>query len=308
MSRSIYDQSTLSGLVDSDSEDATFQALDVVSTPDSAVENATPSKKPRGSRIAGSGKIMKSKAAGHRANGTRAVPTKKGNKAPLIDKTNRQHAASDTEEVDEFEQDVTMEAAPSGDELDASVVSVKGRKPRTTQPKARSKADKTIKNISSRGHFTIQTDLEENGHESAGVPTVKKRISSKSQVFAEPRQYNEVIQETQASRHGVDNYGDEQVEEPTPRPAMRYNSVSRATSQPRQASVPRRRAGSASDTERSDPAMRRKLGEMTKKLENLDMKYRNVREIGIKEAEHNFERLKKQSEESKKGTSPAPFC
>ena len=47
--------------------------------------------------------------------------------------------------------------------------------------------------------------------------------------------------------------------------------------------------------------MRRKLGEMTKKYENISIKYQDLREIGLKEAERNFERLKKQSEERTAG-------
>jgi hypothetical protein len=48
--------------------------------------------------------------------------------------------------------------------------------------------------------------------------------------------------------------------------------------------------------------LRRKLGEVTKKYENLHLKYQDLREIGLKEAERNFERLKKQSEEKTKST------
>jgi hypothetical protein len=75
----------------------------------------------------------------------------------------------------------------------------------------------------------------------------------------------------------------------------------RSDSRTRNHSVQRRRAGSASDTERSDPALRRKLGDMTKKFENLNVKYQDLREIGLKEGERNFERLRKQTEESKAG-------
>ncbi|KAL5614442.1 hypothetical protein BROUX41_004547 [Berkeleyomyces rouxiae] len=44
-------------------------------------------------------------------------------------------------------------------------------------------------------------------------------------------------------------------------------------------------------------ALRRKLGEMNNKFESLESKYNALREIGIKEAERNYEKLKKQSEE-----------
>jgi regulator of replication initiation timing len=40
---------------------------------------------------------------------------------------------------------------------------------------------------------------------------------------------------------------------------------------------------------------------MTKKFESLNVKYQDLREIGLKEAERNFERLKKQSEEKTAG-------
>lgn len=60
----------------------------------------------------------------------------------------------------------------------------------------------------------------------------------------------------------------------------------------------RKRAGSVSDTDRAteNPASRRRVGEITKKLDAMDVKYKNLREVGIKEAEANFERLKAQSE------------
>jgi len=304
MSRSNYGHSTLSGLVGSDSEDATLGALDAISTPESARENVIPSRKVCAGSKGVSGKIMKAKASGRRISGTKATVGKKGKRAPLSDKTNKQYAASDTEEVDEFEQqDVTIDDAASGDELDASLVAIKQKKPQTSRAKISKKVDKAVKEFSSQNHDTDQ-------YGSPGAPRIGSRApiarskpsQSKRQQSAEPKQRSEVVQETQRPAVDMDDYGDEDVEEPTPKPIWRYTSIPRAASQTRQTSVPRRRAGSVSDTERNDPVIRRKLGEMTKKLENLDLKYRTVREIGIKEAEHNFERLKKQSEESKKGT------
>lgn len=60
----------------------------------------------------------------------------------------------------------------------------------------------------------------------------------------------------------------------------------------------RKRAGSVSDADKAteNPASRRRVGEVTKKLDAMDVKYKNLREVGIKEAEANFERLKTQSE------------
>jgi len=304
MSRSNYGHSTLSGLVGSDSEDATLGALDAISTPESARENAILSRRVRTGSKGASGKIMKTKALGRRISGTKAVTGKKGKRAPLSDKTNKQYAASDAEEVDEFEQqDVTMDDVASGDELDASVVAIKQRQQQTSKAKTSKNVDKASKEFSSRNHDPNQHESQEAPRIGSRAPTARSKPGHlKRQPSAEPKQRSEVIQDTQRSAVDMDDYRDEDVQEPTPKPIGRFTGVPRAASQTRQTSVPRRRAGSASDTERNDPAIRRKLGEMTKKLENLDLKYRNVREIGIKEAEHNFEKLKNQSEESKKGT------
>ena len=71
-------------------------------------------------------------------------------------------------------------------------------------------------------------------------------------------------------------------------------TVARDNSRSRQDPPFRRRAGSASDTERGDPNLRRKLGDVTRKFENVDLKYRNLKEVGINEANTNMEKLRKQ--------------
>ncbi|PGG97570.1 hypothetical protein GX51_07265 [Blastomyces parvus] len=60
----------------------------------------------------------------------------------------------------------------------------------------------------------------------------------------------------------------------------------------------RKAGGTASDIEKGDSeaTLRRKLGDMTQKNENIDMKYRNLREVGILEANSNVEKLRKQCE------------
>ncbi|KAK2612885.1 hypothetical protein QQS21_001165 [Conoideocrella luteorostrata] len=48
---------------------------------------------------------------------------------------------------------------------------------------------------------------------------------------------------------------------------------------------------------------RNRMGELTKKYDNLEVRYNELREIGVKTAELNFERLKKQSEETTAASS-----
>lgn len=58
----------------------------------------------------------------------------------------------------------------------------------------------------------------------------------------------------------------------------------------------RKRTGSISDSEKGDPNLRRRLGDITRKFENIDLKYQNLKEIGINEANANMEKLRKQCE------------
>jgi len=66
----------------------------------------------------------------------------------------------------------------------------------------------------------------------------------------------------------------------------------------------RERSGSVSGTERErrggDPELRRKLNDLTKKHENLNLKYQNLQEIGRSNAETNFEKLKRATDQKAK--------
>ncbi|KAK2044052.1 chromosome segregation protein [Colletotrichum somersetense] len=66
---------------------------------------------------------------------------------------------------------------------------------------------------------------------------------------------------------------------------------------PRQPARHTSRAGGSSDVEAGEVQLRRKLGETTRKYDHLEAKYRDLRDIGVKAAERNFDNLKKESEE-----------
>lgn len=81
----------------------------------------------------------------------------------------------------------------------------------------------------------------------------------------------------------------------------------RATSTTRQRQLPLHPAGSsASDTERGgqDPSLRRKVGDLTKKLEAMEVKYNSIRDLSVNDAESAFDKLKGQADEKAKGV----FC
>lgn len=104
----------------------------------------------------------------------------------------------------------------------------------------------------------------------------------------------EAIAETQIEQEYDSEEDVRVVREPAQR--FRQPSIARTGSRRPQDATARRRAGSASDTERGDPNLRRKLGDITLKFENIDLKYRNLKEVGIHEATTNAEKMRKQCE------------
>ncbi|KAL8399643.1 hypothetical protein RB594_000154 [Gaeumannomyces avenae] len=76
-----------------------------------------------------------------------------------------------------------------------------------------------------------------------------------------------------------------------PGPAVRHPSISPT------------KIRSTMDLDESDSSLRRRLGELTRKHDALEAKYRDLREIGVKEAERTFERFKKQTEERDKAAN-----
>lgn len=97
-----------------------------------------------------------------------------------------------------------------------------------------------------------------------------------------------VTRNTENTISDPEDEDDEVVETQPPRKKAR--TASRARQEPSY----RRRAGSVSDTERGDPLLRRKLGDVTRKYENMDTKYRSLKDLAMSEANANFEKLRKE--------------
>lgn len=288
MSKPDRGHSTLSGLIDSDSDDE-FMDRDVMPTPDSASENLSRGKK------AGKTKITKTKPAPRRVSGRLTAKTKgtgqqKAVRRILADKTNKM--VSDTEDLEAGkEEDTSMDAAASGDELDVSFDTAEVQPPVTKITNARVGKNKATSKPSTSKSKGPNKDM-------IGPSTGKQGSRIRPELpGASPEK---AVLETHDPESDPYEYGLEQAEAPASKFPQRIRR-SRPASQSRQASVQNRRAGSTSDTDRTDPTMRRKLGEMTNKFESVNLKYQDLREVGLKEADRNFERLKKQSEEKTTG-------
>ncbi|KAI9671096.1 MAG: hypothetical protein M1831_005182 [Alyxoria varia] len=111
----------------------------------------------------------------------------------------------------------------------------------------------------------------------------------------------ESIPETQPDAMEVDEpENTEDLRAPSAEALKRTTSRARSDSRPRQtpAAPAPRRGGSVSDTERAgDTTLRRRFNELSNKFETLDLKYRNLRDVGVQEAQDNFDRIKQQTDE-----------
>ena len=308
---------SLSGMIDSDLEEASD--IEMMPTPDSNQENTEPTKKAAGRPKTAATKARKTKPASRRLSGgpkPKGAAKKKvtGKRAPLKEQANGQQA-TEVEEVDDFVDEIPDTIDPPSAVVFEEYVEelVEAKKHPAKRGISAKKPHQAVKDSA-----VTNTKVTENDGEFEYTPTAarqskltskvsKKTTIDKIQAPVEVKGSEKVIPETQPAPMDIEPVeppsGDAETGEDIPQSVYRQVNHARANSKQRQPTVARRRAGSASDTERggNDPATRRKLVEMTKKFENLELKYRNLRDVGIKEAEANFEKLKKQSEEKTKG-------
>jgi hypothetical protein len=288
----------ISFTVDSASDDdITQDELNTLPTPESNAENKAPARKARGK--AAQTKAMapatkataKGKTATRRVSGSSVLGVKKTNaavskKAPA--KAGRKALAernavngSDTEEVDEFDEPevpaptkTTKRGRPAkaqkvqDEEMDEAPAPAKrGRKPAVKETKTKA---------------TARPKRAEAEDEPVTIPETQPEPD------VDPMDIEDSIE--------VDEIPESMP--PPPRPSAR-----RAQAQPnraRQTSAGARRAGSASDSER-DPVLRRKVGDLTRKLESMTVKYDTLREAASGGKESNFDQLKKRTEQTAKG-------
>jgi hypothetical protein len=241
---------------------------DVMFAPDSATESRQPTKKLANARVARSAaKVTKAKAPSRRTSGASlltAAKNKGKKKAPAERSGVIQVEGNGTEGMDAL--DNQTKSAITGD--DNTIVAAKPARKRQTKPKT--------------------------------VPATQKAPAKAEGPRA-------AISQTQLVPMQIDQTVPED-DDPTPRAIVKPQApvVSRSRPLSRQPEPPiggnRQRAGSVSSTERgNDPGLRRKLGDVTKKFENLDLKYHNLKEVAITEAHSNFEKLRKTTDRRAQG-------
>lgn len=284
MSKAMSKKSTLTALIDSDGEED--QLVAGLPTPDTSIEKMAPAKKGRGKAKAAAAsphapsKVTKSKAPARRLSGrvnakTKAPAEKKGKRQVLADKTNVQASEDADEEADN--SDVEMEDVE--EEEVVGKTAKKNAPKKVAAPKAAKNAKQTKQDRSVEPPVILPAKEGRPAKKHAPVEVTPEKIVPETQFEEEEM---EIVEEEDPEEEDIEE-GEEEIEETIVEVA------------------PKAKGSKASKTSQSDPDLRRKLGEMTKKYDSITAKYEALRDLGEVQAKRNFDDLKKSSDESIKG-------
>ncbi|KAI9797761.1 MAG: hypothetical protein M1825_005695 [Sarcosagium campestre] len=311
------EQSSLSAMIDdgpTPNDTEATSSHDDMPTQSQPAENAVPTKRARGRPKATSTKTSTSKSSTAAAKPkvsslskkTAAVPKAGRVKRIALKEQQNGEQAGDTDDADDLDEggDHPMPNLANSDE-DAAVPARKPGKKRGRKPA--SKVTGTANSLESG--ISVQREGQASQSIAQRERILPKEHDGMTERVTAHRGRSEGLENAAAGLHtptretdvSMIDAGDDLADEQTPRPRSALPGRPRSISTVRQRLVSRKRAGSASDNDRSaagtDPAIRRKLGEMTRRFESLEVKYKTLREVGVKEAETNFDRLRTQSAE-----------
>lgn len=273
----------LLGLVESEDED-TSEILEPVAQTKKP-ETMAPAKK--GRAAAATNRVTKPAQAATKTGTARPALTDKTTNAqqkPAQGKGKKRPAVDEIEIADEPEQE---------EDATEAVAKPKGTRGRPRRVKAAKLSDETTEPEMEDEPVPIAQPAKRGRKPKAQVatPPAETEIPETQQVEPDTE-----IPETQPVEAMDDSIEDDQVED---LPSYNRAAVS-SVQRPQYHIAPfsaSRRPMAASDSELNDPSMRRRIGDLTRKYESLEVKYRDLREIGVKEAERNYDKLKKQGEE-----------
>lgn len=304
---------SLSNLIDSDMEEV---GNEIHTLPDSNQENNQPAKNGKKERRAPTrSKVATTRSARLHASQTKTATVVAKKKPPPRKKAaTKRTALEDHYDSNREEGGNVFDQAEQNSEIEQNAASMDELVPKE-QPKKRGrpakKANQEPREESAQPAKPTEIDGEfEYTPVVVRIPPSKNSVTAKQAVsgklnFPAVQRSPKIIPETQLpSFDHVPRYPeqDEDLEDELPQSVLPKRRI---PARP-QHFPSRKRAGSVSETD--SPAGRRRIGEVTKKLDVLDIKYKNLREVGIKEAEANFERLKAQSETQSNGVEAFSEC
>ncbi|KAM0276228.1 hypothetical protein ACHAQH_006951 [Verticillium albo-atrum] len=222
-------------------------------------------------------------ASSGRSSGRIAAIAADAAREALLDKTTN-HVVPSTTKSREPVQEYTLGDAALDDKTDAEPKPVVGR-PRGRPPK--------VKNA-----ITAPTDRSPSIAPARG-PGAKKKEAPLPELAEIPETQQAGSMDIDADEKKLekddDRLMDQSPEQKLPTPAQQGVRTLSLSPRKRLVLSPSRDAGSAQ--------LRRRIGDLNSRCESLETKYRDLREIGVKEAERNFDRLQKQSEERAKAAN-----
>ncbi|EEY18232.1 conserved hypothetical protein [Verticillium alfalfae VaMs.102] len=169
-------------------------------------------------------------------------------------------------------------------------------------------AERTTRGRSAQGDISVHaagcdTTITENkpvlGRPRGRPPKAKNASTSKKD--APLSQLAEIPETQQMATVAIDDIGnklEEKIESPLMDQSPKQPPLSPAQYSSRALSLsPRKQYPSSPSREASSAQLRRRIGDLNNKCDSLEAKYCDLRELVVKEAERNFDRLQKQSEE-----------
>ncbi|EXF74371.1 chromosome segregation protein [Colletotrichum fioriniae PJ7] len=183
------------------------------------------------------------------------------------------------EKIEIQEEDIEDE----DDDDDASNVDSMAGSEEDTAPAVTTTTAKTRGRPKTAAKIATTTDTSKGVPSSTMKETAKSTKRGRGAGAKVTRSDESEIPETQAQNDmDVDTEADDQFDElPVPKPSTHRGH----------------RTSVNPDLDASDVQIRRRLGDAIRKYDNLEARYRDLRDIGVKAAERNFDNLKKESEE-----------
>jgi len=242
-----------------------------------------------------------------------------GNRQPLDEITNKQGDSDDEDMDDDFDilsddrgfSDGAMAilSKPAQPQVVAAVAAKSVEKEddeEVQKPRGRRGRPRTIKQEIPETQPEPEVISASSNFGQTAASTTRKGRPAKREMIPETQPEPMVVEESEPLTTET-----AMIEEPVLKAAKRQtNRVPSLTRQrqtsvtrERQTSISRKRDMSGSRPERggTDVTLSRKVGDLTKKLESLELKYENLHSVGVREAEVNFDKLKNQTELKSRG-------
>lgn len=308
----------ISGLLGSDDDELMQMSGNEAPPPESREEH--PSKKRRGRPRTSHESATEAKAAAPAKKAEPAVSQAEPKKTTRRGRPRGNSRTSDNGE--NARASVTHE--PAGDEIQEQEIenppmpkaarstrATSAAKPTTTRGRGRGRAASTAMQLQTDGEFEYTPTSvrqaaaqEASRHDAEHSPRPRAAQRRNHETEVAESQYIEPVAEVDESMLSEDHSESRHTVSSALKMSRSRLSIQKNAQDP----SPRKRKSGLETDQGGDPELRRRIGDVTKKHDALESKYRNLREIGIVEANTNMDKLRKQCETITTGMFFYPRC